>query len=227
MTNPEDKIDPQMLQARWVLGDLGNDELVSQAALALKQGFDGTALRLLAGLVRPDLRAIGDLPEGAFADMGLTPCNRDQAVAFLIARGATLPSLAICALVEAFPDFSERWREHLAYWGGKPAGSYNDMAEFVHFVVEDLYEKGKFDELQRAFQLLEKLFVEGDEATRNLIGLGFFETLQCFASHRPYGSEAFEEFLGPMSKQCWAEIERLWEGKSSLADVIRAERQRD
>ena len=70
MTNPEDKIDPQMLQARWVLGDLGNDELVSQAALALKQGFDGTALRLLAGSVKPDLRDIRDLPEGAFADMG-------------------------------------------------------------------------------------------------------------------------------------------------------------
>ena len=64
---PEDKIDAQMLQARWVLGDLTNHELVNQAALALKQGFDGTALRLLAGLVKPDLRDVGDLPEGALA----------------------------------------------------------------------------------------------------------------------------------------------------------------
>ena len=58
-----------------------------------------------------------------------------------------------------------------------------DMAEFVHFVVEDLYEKGNLGETRRVFDLLEKLLVEADEETRNLIGLGFFEDLQNFASH--------------------------------------------
>jgi len=131
----------------------------------------------------------------------------------------------ISRLREAFPSFSERWRRHLACWGGEPAGAYNEMAEFAHFVVEDLYEKRTLDETRRAFEFLDKLFVEGDQNTRDLIGFGFFETLQCFASWRPYSSTVFEEFLGPMSKQVWNEIQRKWAGKSSLMDVIRAERE--
>ena len=227
MTAAENKINPQLLQARWVLGSLSADELVSQAVLALEQGFDGTALRQLAGFVKPSPRDLGALPERAFAEMGLQHCDKDQAVALLIARGPTLTSQTICTLVEAFPDFSGRWRNHLANWGGEPAGSYNDMSEFVHFVVEDLYERGKLHEIGRVFQLLEKLFAEGDQTTRDLIGLGFFETMQNFASWRPYGNKVFEEFLGPMSKQCWEEIRRQWAGKSSLMGVIRPERRHD
>jgi len=135
-------------------------------------------------------------------------------------------SHTISRLLDAFPDFSERWKKHIASWGGNPAGSYNDMDEFVQFVLEDLYEKGNRDETLRVFQLLEKLFAEGDQETRDLIGLGFFESLRNVASHRPYGNKLFEEFLGPMSLQAWREIERMWAGKSSLAEVIRAERQR-
>ena len=225
MTTAGSKMDPELLQARWALGGLSADELVSQAVLALEQGFDGTALRQLAGFVKPSLRDLGALPERAFAEMGLRHCDKDQAVTLLIARGPTLTSPTICTLVESFPDFSERWRSHLANWGGEPAGSYNDMAEFVHFVVEDLYERRKLDEIGRVFQLLEKLFAEGDQTTRDLIG--FFETMQNFASWRPHGLKVFEEFLGPMSKHCWAEIRRQWAGKSSLMDVIRSERRHD
>jgi hypothetical protein len=50
------------------------------------------------------------------------------------------------------------------------------MAEFVHFVVEDLYEKGNLNEMRRVFDCLERLFTESNQATRDLIGLGFFET---------------------------------------------------
>jgi hypothetical protein len=224
---PENKIDPQLLQARWVLGGLGADELVDQAALALEQGFDGTALRQLAGLMKPTLRDLELLPERAFSEMGLRPCDRDQAVDLLIARRETLTSPTICALVDAFPDFSARWREHIAHWGGEPAGSYNDMSAFAVFVVEDLYEKGQIDEIRRVFQLLERLLVEGDQDTRGLIAVGFLEDLQCVASWRPYGNKVFEQFLGPMSEQFWRELQQLWAGKSSLMDVIRSERSRD
>jgi hypothetical protein len=129
----------------------------------------------------------------------------------------------ISALRQAFPDFSDRWEKHVAWWGGKPAGSYMDMAEFVHFVVEDVYEKGNLDETRSIFQLLEKLLVEANQETRNLIGLGFFETLQNFASWRPGGNKSYEQFFGPMSKQIWSELQAMWAGKSSLMDVIRAE----
>jgi len=97
------------------------------------------------------------------------------------------------------------------------------MAEFVQFVVEDVYEKGNLDETRRVFQLLEKLLVDADPDTKNLIGLGFFETLQNVAPWRPQGNKAYEQFFGPMSKKVWRELQKVWAGKSSLMDVIRAE----
>jgi hypothetical protein len=226
MAEPQDRLDPELLQARWVLGRLDAEELVSGAILALELGFDGTALRQLAGLERPAIKDLGALPERAFVEMGLKPRDKDQVVSLLLARGHTLTSQTICILVEAFPEFSTRWRKHLADWGGEPAGSYNDMATFVHFVVEDLSEKKHTGEVRRAFDLLEKLFVEGDQQTRDLIGVGFLETLRNFASWRPYGNKVFEQFLGPMSARCWKEIERQWAGKSSLMDVVRSEQNR-
>jgi hypothetical protein len=226
MTAPGDKFDPEVLQARWVLGGIWPGDLPDQAILALEHGFDGTALQQLAGLVRPTVADLGNLPERAFADMGLKPMDKDAAVNLLIARGIPPTNATISLLLEALPDFGARWREHIAHWGGNSAGSYNDMAEFVHFVMEDLYEQGKRDEVRRVFELVEKLLLEADEDTTNLIGLGFLETLQNIASWRPYGNKAFEEFLGERSMQIWRELQRIWAGKSSLADVIRAERDR-
>jgi hypothetical protein len=224
MAGAGNKLDPELLQAQWILGGLNAEQMTSQAILALELGFDGTALRQLAGLTPSEQRDLGRLPERAFDEMGLKPCDRDQAVALLVERQASLTTRPICALVQAFPTFSMRWRNHLAYWKGEPAGPYNDMAEFVHFVVEDLYETKRFDEIDRVFQFLERLFADGDQETRDLVGLGFFETLQNFASWRLYGNKVFEQYLGPMSKQCWKEIQRQWAGKSSLMDVIRSER---
>jgi hypothetical protein len=155
--------------------------------------------------------------------MGLRPIDQDEAVAMLLAREEPLTSPVISALRQAFPDFRDRWKKHIASWGGNPAGSYNDMAEFVQFVVEDVYEKGNLDETRRVFQLLEKLLVDADPDTKNLIGLGFFETLQNVASWRPQGNKAYEQFFGPMSKKVWRELQKVWAGKSSLMDVIRAE----
>ena len=155
--------------------------------------------------------------------MGLKPIDQNEAVALLLARGEPSTSAEISALRQAFPDFSDRWKKHIAYWGGNPAGSYNDMAEFVQFVVEEVYEKGDLDETRRIFQLMEKFLVDADQECRNLIGLGFFETLQNIASHRPQGNKVYEQFLGPMSKSVWSELQRMWAGKSSLMDVIRTE----
>jgi hypothetical protein len=216
-------LDPELLQARWVLGGIEPEQFVAIAVSALEQGFDGTALRRLAGLSRPTSNDLGTLPARVFADMGLKPIDQEEAVALLLARGEPSTSPVISALQQAFPDFGDRWKKHVASWGGNSAGSYNDMAEFVHFVVEDVYEKGNLDETRRVFQLLEKLLVEADQETTNLIGLGFFETLQNVASHRPQGNKAYEQFFGAMSKKVWGELQKMWTGKSSLMDVIRAE----
>jgi len=216
-------IDPDVLQAQWVLGGIRAEDLPKHALVALEQGLDGPALRQLAGLVRPTLYDLGNLPEKTFRDLGLQPIDRKQAVAVLKARGIPATTATMIALVESFPTFAKRWEDHIAYWGGEPAGSYNDMAEFVHYVVEDLYEASNVAEVRRVFVTLEDRLATADEEETNVIALGFFETLQNFASWRPYGNAVFEEFMGERSRQVWAGLRIIWAGKSSLMDVIRAE----
>jgi hypothetical protein len=221
------KLDPELIQARWVLGGLRPENLVSQALSALQQNFSGTALQQLAGLAalaHPTLSDLGTLPERAFAEMGLKPIDKQGAVDLLVARGGFSANGIFRDLLIAFPAFSGRWRKHIEYWGGEHAGDYNDMSEFVHFVVEDLHGKGRLDDVRMVFKFMEWQLHESDQETRNLIGLGFFETLQNVASHRPNGYQEYEPFLGPVSEQIWREIEGIWAGHSSLADVIRAER---
>ena len=171
------KLDPEILQARWVLGGIEPARFVEIAISALEQGLDGRALRQLAGLSQPTKGDLGDLPARIFADMGLKPIGQDEALTILLARGEPSTSPIVSVLLKTFPEFSDRWKKHVTWWGGNPAGAYNDMAEFVHFTVEDLYERGNLAETQRVFQVLEKLLTGADQEARNLIGLGFFETL--------------------------------------------------
>ena len=134
--------DPKLLQAKWVLGGIEPEEFVEIVVSALQQGFEGTALQQLAGLSRPTSGDLGHLPERVFAGLGLKPIDKDEAISVLLRRGQPPTAAVVSAVLKAFPDFSSRWKEHVALWGGNPAGSYNDIAEFVHFVVEDLYGKG-------------------------------------------------------------------------------------
>jgi hypothetical protein len=204
-----ERIDPELLQARWVLNGIRSEDLPDLAARALEQGFDGTSLRQLAGLVRPTLADLEHLPEKAFADMGLRRIDRDQAVTVLIERELPLTNTTISTLVEKFPDFMPRWKEHLARWGGEPAGVYNDMSQFAHFVVEDLYDKGTREKLDSVFEALESLLDSADTETDNLIAVGFFERLYNLAYSRPGANSAFEELMRPRSLQLWRNLRRF------------------
>ncbi|MDE3137924.1 MAG: hypothetical protein KGL59_15190, partial [Acidobacteriota bacterium] len=75
-----------------------------------------------------------------------------------------------------------------------------------------------------AFGLMEELLIDGDQEVRDAASVGFLEDVRNIASWRPFGSAVFVEWLGPRSRFAWAEIEEMWRGKKSLADVVRAER---
>jgi hypothetical protein len=197
MGESKEHLDVQLLQAKWVLGGVEPEQLVQAAVLALKQGFDGTALRQLAGLSRPASRDLGRLPARAFAEMGLQPSSEDEAVSILLDRDEPRTSPVISSFRHAFPDFLNRWRKYIGHEGGNSCGSYIDMAEVVHFVVEDVYENGNIHETRRIFEFLEQQLLVADEETRNLIGLGFFETLQCFASWRQGGNRVLRAISRP------------------------------
>jgi hypothetical protein len=116
-------------------------------------------------------------------------------------------------LVVEFPGFRPRWEKHIESWEGKPAAYYNDITEFVHFIVRDLYPSGKIEEVQHAFDLMEYLLKNGNHGVRELVQIGFLEDLQNFASRQAFGKEAFVPFLGPKSREAWDELEKFSAGE--------------
>lgn len=129
----------------------------------------------------------------------------------------------ISRLLKEFPDFQSRWHEHKAFWEDEAAGSYNDVSVFVHFLVEELYPSGDAKRVQLAFNLFEGWLCTGDPRIQDLVVLGFLEDIQTLASWQPFGPEVFVPFLGPKSRGAWKELQKVWEGKESLMDVVRAE----
>jgi hypothetical protein len=96
------------------------------------------------------------------------------------------------------------------------------MAELGSHVV-DLLEARRSEEVRPAFGLAERLIASGTEPERHAAIVGFLETVQNVASHRPCGATAFNAFLGPLSQKAWAELDDIWKGKTSLAEVVAAE----
>jgi hypothetical protein len=93
------------------------------------------------------------------------------------------------------------------------------MAELGSHVV-DLFEQARINDVRPAFNLAESFIATGTEAERNAAIVGFLETVQNVASHRRCGTAVFMEFLGPLSRTAWTELNRVWQGKTSLAEVV-------
>jgi len=125
-------------------------------------------------------------------------------------------------LLAACPGFEPTWQEHLAWWKGDERGSYNDAAEFARYLVES-YNRGETSEFSAAFATIEKILNEGEKNAGDVAVVGVLEDIQTIASHS-CGADVFVQWLGPTSRDAWAEIERVWAGKHSLMDVLRAER---
>lgn len=134
----------------------------------------------------------------------------------MLARDGIIPFL-----LNRCPEFGPTWEEHQRGITAN-VGAYIDVAEFVQFIME-CYEKEHREILSRAFGAVEEMLVDGDSEVQEIAALGILETLQCSASWEPYGNKAFIPWLGPKSLVEWDELVEVWRGKSSLAEVIRAE----
>ena len=86
----QELFNPDLFVAKWYCSKVGPEDMPQFAADALEAGFDGFALRRLAGLIRPTSRDIGDLFERALREIGTVKVQSEaQAMVFesrLIAR---------------------------------------------------------------------------------------------------------------------------------------------
>lgn len=125
-------------------------------------------------------------------------------------------------LLREFPQFRSRWEQDCKKWG-HDAGPYFDMSSFVRFVIDDLYEKGHYQQVRAAFELIELFLTDGTVEVRELAALGFLETLQTAASWKPYGSDAWVRFLRPESRDVWDKLDMVSELNLDDCGVLESE----
>jgi len=111
-------------------------------------------------------------------------------------------------LLQACPGFRPQWD---AYIAGReiPLLVYIDIGEFVSYLV-DSYKNGELDAIRPAFEILERLLLEGDSETQECAVIGFIEDLQNAALRELFGSEAFVPFLHPRSLVAWNQVNEFW-----------------
>ena len=124
--------------------------------------------------------------------------------------------------LQVCPEAQPEWEEHLKDWEGESPAHYIEISVFARHLV-DSYEEAQTESFAQVFGLVERLIEEGDDDTQGVMIVGLLEGLQNIASWKTFGSCVFEPYLGPKSLIAWRELEALWQGKNSLADVIRAE----
>lgn len=126
--------------------------------------------------------------------------------------------------IKMCPEFITRWEEHLKFWEDdiEYKGIFLDMAEVAQFIV-DQYEVERTEKFSEIFTQIEKYLDSNDEELIGIITVGLLEDIQTIASNRKFGYRVFEEWLKPRSLKSWYGIEKTWEGKSSLMDVIKDE----
>jgi hypothetical protein len=115
--------DPQRMAAHFYFGDLSYWELPEICVQALERGFDGRALRIIAGLVNrgrqlteTDIRA--DEIDSAFREMGVnTPIPKDEA-RLVLATNAVRRALSGESNVF---DEATHIRIHLCHWQEAPS----------------------------------------------------------------------------------------------------------
>jgi hypothetical protein len=120
------------------------------------------------------------------------------------------------------PGFKSSWEKHRELWHGEEAGIFNDLGVFATYIV-DAYARQEIEPVAAAFALVEELLEGGDEEVRAAASIGFLEDVKNAASWRPFGATVFIQWLGPKSKEAWAEIDEMWRGKTNLMEVVRAE----
>ena len=107
---------------------------------------------------------------------------------------------AVRLILERVPEFLSRWRRHQEYWQGASPGLCIDMAEFAHYVAEDLIPSGKTDRVDKALELIEELITKGSSEVQTAATTCFLESLLHQASMGNIDARSFVSFLGPESR---------------------------
>ena len=114
-------------------------------------------------------------------------------------------------LLEACPSYRTRWEEYIAQPEYERGLVYLDLGDFAHHLV-DLFQQGTTAELPAIFNVIERLYVEGDAYVREVATIGALEGIQNIAGNKGIDPEHFVPFLGSESAEWWRRLNKFWDG---------------
>jgi hypothetical protein len=82
----KETFNPDSFVAKWYCSKVGPEDMPRFAADALEAGYDGPALRRLAGLIKPTSRDVGDLFRNALLEIGKVKIQSKEQAVFSLSR---------------------------------------------------------------------------------------------------------------------------------------------
>jgi len=121
-------------------------------------------------------------------------------------------------LIEACPNFSPAYDLFLAEWKDEPEKpEYLAFVDFSRYLIS-LLEIGDTQLLNKAFEAIERLHIDGDPQVRESATIGIIESLQNSNLHTKTNPSQFVEFLHPISLEYWQKVEDFWESGTIIKE---------
>ena len=115
-------------------------------------------------------------------------------------------------LLEACPSFSEKLKEHRAFYEDEDL-LYVELGEFAHHLVE-LHKSNQAGEFPAVFEIVERLHLEGDAYVKEAATIGLLEGIQNVAGNSGVDPEEFFPSLKPESAKRRRQLNDFWDGKT-------------
>lgn len=103
-------------------------------------------------------------------------------------------------ILDQVPEFYPTWQAHLEYWKDDKAGLSLDLAEFAHYLIDNI-ESLSSGKRESIFLLVEACLSDGDDAVKNGIATCFLEDLLNAVSAERIEPSSFVKFLGVESRE--------------------------
>ena len=117
------------------------------------------------------------------------------------------PAETLDLLAAAAPTFvHEDWEETERL-------AYVEVGDLVYHLRAGL-KLGEPAEVVAVMEVVEALLA-GNRADENFVQIGLFESIQNTSSGTGLDQEAWEPFLGPLSRRLWDELNDMWGGSTT------------
>jgi hypothetical protein len=131
-------------------------------------------------------------------------------------------------LLEALPELRPAWETFAAYWPDELVRQGQNPEELPQYLflsdisneLTAMLEAGRTEDVARAFAVLERWIVEGDDYVRNAAVAGLLEYLGDNAHRRGLPASRFLALLGTEGQRGWRAVNWGLAPETPQADVM-------